>query len=283
MPANEFENMYYLGPDGSNAHFAVMEFLKIADIKIKNYFPQRTIKSALENISFDYSSICVLPIENSMEGLVRETIDNIQNLKDNNIKIRGEITIPIKHYLLANTKNKNDIKKIISHPQALAQCSDYIHKNFPHAELKEVSSTSYAAQKTAVEQSSDMAAIANIACASIFSLNILDEEINDEHDNKTRFYILSREELLNKEKGKTAIIFATKNKPGALCDVLTVLARYNINLAYIDSRPNKKHLGEYLFFMELEGFENDYKIKLAIEELLKHVEYFKNLGSFYIY
>ncbi len=283
MSVIELENMYYLGPDGSNAHCAAMEFLKCCNIHIKYKLPQRTIKSALEQLSSDYSSICVLPIENSIEGIVRETIDNIQKLKDNNILIRGEITIPVKHYLLANTKNKSDIKKILSHPQALAQCADYLHKNFPDAELKEVSSTAYAAQKTALENSHDTASISNYTCASIFNLNILDKEINDEQDNKTRFYILGREKLANNSKGKTALILATKNKSGALCEVLSVFAKHNINLAYIDSRPAKKHLGEYLFFLELEGFDDDYKIKSAIWELYNHIEFIKKLGSFYIF
>ena len=279
----QIRNLYYLGPDGSNAHYAALQFLKTSNLYILNKLPQKTIRSAIEHLVLDDSSICVLPIENSIEGIVRETIDNIQKIKDKNILIQGEITIPINHSLLANTMDKKKIKTIISHPQALAQCSDYLFQNFPNAQLKEVSSTSYAAQKISIDKSDDSAAIANMSCASIFNLNILEDNINDESDNKTRFYILGRQKLTNISNGKTAIIFATKNQPGSLCNILQILSKHNINLSYIDSRPSKKHLGEYLFFMELDGLISDNKIAVAINELLLNVEYFKNLGSFNIF
>ncbi len=283
MTAISLDNIYYLGPDGSNAHYAAMEFLKSGQVTVKNRLPQKSIRTALEKLSSDLSSICVLPIENSIEGIVRETIDNMQRLENENIFIQGEITIPIRHSLLACTKDKKNIKKIISHPQALAQCGNFLHKNFPEAELKEVSSTSYAAEKTAAENVRETAAIANSVCAKIFNLNILEDNINDEIDNKTRFYILGREKLINNTKGKTAILLSTKNKPGALCNVLQVFSDNNINITYIDSRPAKKHLGEYLFFMELECLSDDYRIKHAMKDLLENVEFFKNMGSFYAF
>ncbi len=277
-------NIYYLGPDGSNAHNAMLQVLKKCNIDEGEKIPQKTIKMTLEAIVNDENSLCVLPIENSIEGIVRETIDNLLKIKDEAIKIQGEICLPINHLLLSKSNDKSTITKIISHPQALAQCSKYLYKNFKDAELKEVSSTSYAAQKVAQENDVTIAAIANETCANLFGLNILSQNINDECDNKTRFYILGRNALIkSNDKGKTAIILSTKNKSGALCDVLKIYAKYGLNLTYIDSRPSKRKLGEYLFFMEVDGFEIDAKIKQALEELNSYVDFIKVLGSFCIY
>ncbi len=278
------ENIYYLGPDGSNAHNAMLKFLDKCNISVKNITPQKSIRLAMDNLKQDYSSVCVLPIENSIQGIVRETIDNLTKNDDSNIRIQGEISLPIKHLLLAKTNDKKNIKKIISHPQALAQCGNHLYKNYKDAELQDVSSTSYAAEKVSQMDDLTVAAIANETCAKLFGLNILDIDLNDEDDNKTRFYILGREEIKEKnESGKTAIILSTKNKPGALCEVLETLKKHDINLTYIDSRPSKRKLGEYLFFMELDGFEYDYKIKMALEELMEHVDFIKILGSFCVY
>ena len=279
MPELSYENIYYLGPDGSNTYNAMLKFMEIASIEIKNKMPQKSIKAALKELEQDYSSICVLPMENSIEGIVRETIDNFLKFDDNSIQVQGEITLPIKHTILAKTEDKTLIKKIYSHPQAFAQCSNYLFKNFPNAELKEVSSTSYAAEKVSHE-GNDCAAIANEACSELFDLNIIDSDINDEQGNKTRFYILGRDKIFDNKEGKTAIMLSTKNESGALCNVLQILAKHNINLTCIDSRPSKKKLGEYLFFMELDGLKDNYRIEIALEELMKYVAYIKILGSF---
>ncbi len=279
----DIENIYYLGPDGSNATLAMKKFLSICNIKAKNQISQKTIKSVLESIENDFSSFAVLPIENSIEGIVRETIDNLLKIKDKDIKIQGELSIPIKHLLLSKNDKVNKIKKIYSHPQALAQCSDFLYKNLPDVELIDVSSTSYAAQKVSVSDSFDIAAIANESCADIFNLNILSDDINNEKDNTTRFFILGRKNLQKNNKGKTSIIVSTKNKPGALCKVLEIFYKHDINLTYLDSRPSKKRLGEYIFLIEIEGYNYEYKIKTALEELMIYTDFIKILGSFQIY
>ncbi len=278
MQKNNINNIYYLGPNGSNTYYAAIKFLERENLTSLNKLPQKSIKSAAENFENDINSLCILPIENSIEGIVRETLDNFLTLKDNSIQIQGEITIPINHMLLSNAKNKKDIKKIYSHPQALAQCGNYLYKNFPDAELKEVSSTGYAAQKVSTE--TDSAAIANITCSDIFNLNIVAENINDEKGNQTRFYILGRNSDNNLNMGKTALMLSTKNQHGALCSVLQIFAKYNINLSCIESRPSKKKLGEYVFFMELDGFKEETNIKKSLTEIKNNAEFVKILGSF---
>ncbi len=283
MCENSIENIYYLGPDGSNTHNAMLKFLELRSIRVNNKVAQKSIKSAIENLEKDSSSICILPIENSIEGIVRETIGNFLDINDDEIQIQGEITLPIKHMLLSKSKDKTTIRKIYSHPQALAQCSKFLYQQFPNAELKEVSSTSYAAQKVSTEDDNSIAAIANETCAQLFDLNILSNDINDEKDNKTRFYILGRGSVCCENTGKTSIILSTKNYPGALCDVLQIFSKHGLNLTYIDSRPSKRKLGEYLFFVEIDGLKTDENVKTAINELMNFVDFFKILGSFKVY
>lgn len=278
------KNIYYLGPDGSNAHNAMLKFVESCNVVVENHIACKSIKTALEAIENDFESICVLPIENSIEGIVRETIDNFLKFKDDSIKINGELTLPINHMLLSKTMDRSKISKVFSHPQALAQCGNFLYKNYPNAELREVSSTSYAAQKVSLDNDETIAAIANETCAKLFNLNIIESNINDEKDNKTRFYILSRTNLLDDyDSCKTAIILSTKNHSGALCDVLQILSKHNINLTCIDSRPSRKKLGEYMFFMELDGHETENKIKTALDELTNYVDFIRVLGSFKIY
>lgn len=278
---SNLQNLYYLGPDGSNSYNAVLKFLKIYGKNNINIVAQKSIKSALISLEKDINAIAILPIENSIEGIVRETIDNLIKLNDAEIKIQGELILAIKHMLMSKAADIAKIKKIYSHPQAFAQCSSFLFKNFSNAELIDASSTSYAAEKISKENEETSAAIANETCAEIFRLNILSSDINDEKDNQTRFYILGRTPLASENEGKTAVIVSPKiNRAGVLCDILTVLAKHNINLSYIDSRPSKKHLGEYLFFMELDGFQNDEKIKKAIEELKNYTDFIKILGTF---
>ena len=283
MYEKSIENIYYLGPDGSNTHNAMLKFLELRSIRVNNKVAQKSIKSAIENLEKDSSSICILPIENSIEGIVRETIGNFLDINDDEIQIQGEITLPIKHMLLSKSKDKTTIRKIYSHPQALAQCSKFLYQQFPNAELKEVSSTSYAAQKVSTEDDNSIAAIANETCAQLFDLNILSNDINDAKDNKTRFYILGSGTVCCENTGKTSIILSTKNYPGALCDVLKIFSKHGLNLTYIDSRPSKRKLGEYLFFVEIDGLKTDENVKNAIDEIMNFVDFFKILGSFKVY
>lgn len=262
------EKLYFLGPEGTYAQQAMKQFIKDNNIKANKIIPLKPITAILQSIDSDKNAMAVLPIENSIEGIVRETIDNLIKLKDKDIKIISETVIPISHCLISQSKNISDIKHILSHPQALGQCSDFICKNFKGIDVVETSSTSEAA-RIAKEKGGEYAAIASSLAAKIFNMNILAEQINDEKDNKTRFILLARGYYPTSATGKTSVFFAVKNEPGSLVNVLNVFHQYNINLLYIESRPSKKKMGEYNFCVDLEGYITDENIQEAIKSIKK--------------
>lgn len=259
----EAENLYFLGPEGTYAHSAMQKFVKNLDIKAKNIIPVFPITAVFKAIEKDKNAIAVLPIENSIEGIVRETIDNLVKLEDKTFKIVAETVIPINHCLMSKSTDKADIEEVISHAQALGQCSGYLCKNFPNVRITPAASTSEAA-KSLQDKDKTHAAIAAEVAANLYGLNILDRNINDVLDNKTRFILLARGERPATGYDKTSIFFSVNNEPGALFNVLSIFNMYKINMLFIDSRPSRKKMGEYNFSIDLEGHQTDAKVEAAL-------------------
>ena len=278
--SKDIKEILFLGPEGTYSEIAKNKFLNFASSDEIKQIPCFTVKSIIEHVQNNENSIGVLPIENSIEGIVRETMDNLLNINDETVKITAETVVPINHCLVSKSDDIKNIKKIISHPQALAQCQNFIRNNFQSdIEQIEKASTSRAAKElTSLDES--YAAIANQRSAEIFNLNILAKNINDEQDNKTRFVLLSRNTTKPSGNDKTSIAFATKNRPGALVKVLNVFDSLNLNLIYIDSRPSKKNLGEYVFFADFEGHIEDEPVKKVLELIKLNTNYIKILGSY---
>lgn len=264
----ETEKLYYLGPKGTYSQQAMEQIVATYGIKAKETIPQTPITAILRAVDNEKNSMAVLPIENSIEGIVRETIDNLVILKDENVKITAETVIPISHCLMSEAENISEIKYVVSHPQALGQCSTFLCENLKNITVKEASSTSEAA-RIAKESGKEYAAIASKAAAKNFGLNILAEQINDEKDNKTRFILLSRKHLPLTENDKTSVFFSVKNEAGSLVKVLNIFDQEKINLIYIESRPSKKKMGEYNFCLDLEGHVTDEKIVNALTKAEK--------------
>ena len=276
------ETIYYLGPNGSYTHRAMLEFIKDYSIKSEKQEALNAIKSIISAVDSDKNSLGVIPIENSIEGIVRESIDNLIRVEDIGVKIIGEVVLDVNHCLLSKSNDKSTIKTVISHPQALAQCSSYLDANFSNLHILEERSTSAAAKRVS-EKDETYAAIANEIAADFFSLNVLDKSINDEKDNKTRFILIGRAETYISDDDKTSLAFSTQNTAGALFKVLDVFNRHDINLLYIDSRPSKKNLGEYTFFIDFEGHEKDQNIESALVEILPLTGFYRCNGSFAVY
>ena len=275
--------IYFLGPKTSYSDFAKEQFIKTFNINNYQEKPMRTITAVISEINNwkNSNNLAVLPIENSIEGIVKETIDNLTRIKDSNIKILGETVVAIEHCLITYAKDFSQIKKIISHPQALSQCYDYIYSKFQDNVILESESSTANAVKSLTENNPEIAAIGNKFSADFFNKPMLDTNINDEKFNQTRFILLGVPKKINKTNNdKTSITFSTENKSGALCDILTILKENNINMTYISSRPSRKSLGEYNFYVDFDGHVLEETISKAMFELLQHVKTFKHLGSY---
>ncbi len=230
--------------------------------------------------------IGVVPLENSIEGSVGVTLDL---LLEHDVNIIAEAIVSIEHCLLSRGK-KEDIKIILSHPQGLGQCRQFLKDKFPAVELRSTGSTSHAA-KLATEFE-EMAAIASPETAGMYDLNIVMPNIQDRKYNHTRFVIITRsnspksvkkysDEQKQDDLYKTSIIvYLDRDRPGALYDILGEFARNDINLTRIESRPSKKVLGDYVFYIDFEGNINDTIIKHAMFNIKSNVAMLKILGSY---
>ena len=269
------KNIVYLGPMGSYSQIATEEFCKkFAPQAKREYFS--TITKIVQEIDKNEELFAVLPIENSIEGVVRETIDNLAIAK-NNLQIVAQVIIPIQHCLIAKG-DKENVRRIISHPQALSQCSSYIATNFgKNIEVMSANSTSAAVSMLEGKDSS-YASIANEFCAQLYNIEVLEKNINDVKENFTRFVLVGQKPLPKTDETRTSIAFSTKNKPGALLEILKIFQAHNLNLIYLESRPSKKLLGEYVFFADIDRGEKE--IQSALEEICAASDFYKLLGSY---
>lgn len=271
-------NLVYLGPEGSYTEIAAEGFLKTKGPEDFNRVIKNSIVKVIEAVDNSNGDIGVVPIENSIEGMVRETLDNLVKTSSR-VMITGEAVVPISHCLISRAENINEIGKIISIPQALAQCRDFIGKNLGNAEILDSTSTS-----EAVKQLSDLpgnyAAIGSSRAANLYGFNILALGINDEKDNLTRFVSLGAASPPPSGKDKTSMAFSTCNKPGALFQVLSVFKEHNINLSYIESRPSKKVFGDYTFFIDFEGHMEEENVQAAVGKITPYINFYRFLGSY---
>lgn len=257
----------FLGPRGTFSFEAASGLAN--EEELVEYKTIKDIILAIENNEIDEG---IVPVENSLQGGVTETIDSL--IESSGIFIKKEIILKIKQNLIANKSYKLDeIKEIYSHPQAIAQCRNYIETNLHSAIINQVSSTALAAKE--IKNKDYCACIANSSCVKEYGLHLLEENIQDNDLNQTKFWILRKNK--NEVGNKMSIIFSTKHKSGALYKVLGLFYKNNINLTKIESRPAKTVLGEYIFLVDLEVNDN---INEAIEILKNECNYIKLLGRY---
>ena len=269
----------YLGPGGSYCEMAKDEFLDKYDFyPMEEHF--NMISRVIDFVDETPFAVGVIPLENSIEGTVRESSDNLIKTKNPNIRILSEFVIPIKHCLLSKVTELYSITGVISHPQALAQCHDFISTKLPmNVSIIKASSTAEAA-KSLDGYNLTYSAIGSKKTAQLYNLNIICENINDDPTNQTRFALIGDVDTPVTGNDKTSIAFSTENKSGALLEILEIFSKYNINLSYIDSRPSKTKFGEYTFHVDFDGHVLDEPIKLAIEEIKNKVKFFRSFGSY---
>lgn len=218
----------------------------------------------------------VVAAENSLAGSINETYDLLLEYE---VNIYGEIELRISHCLLALLGERLDgIRTVYSHPQALAQCEDFLKKL--GAEVIPTYNTAAAAKRIREEGLKGCAAIASRRAARIYGLEVLAENIETSADNYTRFFVISRHKPLPAARNKTSLVFSTKNVPGALYACLGVFASRGINLTKLESRPSKKKPWEYVFYVDFEGHVDDETCRQALAELQEKTNFMKVLGSY---
>jgi len=261
----------YLGPEYSFSHLAAVERFGSA----VEYMRVGSIASVFEEVNRSHVDFGVVPLENSTEGGITETLDMFTRLSQ--LKICAEVRLRVHHNLLANCEQEM-IRRVYSKPQALAQCRNWLAKNLPHADAKDVSSTAVAAQLA--QQEPGAAAVASRQAAAKYGLRILFADIEDYPYNETRFAVIGHQESPRTGNDKTAIMFGIKHQPGTLFDALEVFKQNKLNLTWIESFPAKTGKPEYLFFIDFEGHIEDLKVKKALPLLEKQCEQLHVLGSY---
>jgi len=272
MEENKHLKVAFQGEIGAYSEIAVYKHftLDVQTIPCKSF---SDVFKSVEAGNVDYG---VVPIENSIEGSVNQVYDLFLEY---DLKVCGEIILKIEHCLLANQNaNLDSIKVVYSHPQALAQCSDFLERL--GCEIIPTYDTAGGAKIVKERGTNDVAAIASERAAEIYGMKILARDISNTPDNYTRFLVISMEDLPPTGNDKTSIIFSLKHVPGSLYKALEEFALREINLTKIESRPTKHRPWEYNFYLDFEGHRNDPKCMEALKGLEKKATFIKILGSY---
>ena len=262
----------YLGPEGSFSEKAAKKHFGSST----NFVPCGSIREIIDLVEENSEYYGVLPIENSTEGLVNSTLDEII---ESNLKICSEISIPINLSLISKRNIAfSSIKTIFAHSQAFAQSQSWMSKNLPKAIRKDVTSNSQGVLQS--KRTNYSAAIASTEAAKKYDMKVLKRNIQDYKNNKTRFIIVGNHDVSATREDKTSISIITKNKSGALSDILEKFKDQKINLTNIQSRPTKKNNWEYMFFIELDGHTTDKNVDIALKKISRLSLNLKVLGSY---
>ncbi len=265
------QTVAYLGPPATFTHLAALGKFGAS----AQYVPVGGIKEVFDEVERERAIYGVVPVENSTEGAVNYTLDMFI---DSNLLIYGEIMQEISHHLMSKCERIEDVEKIHSHSQALAQCRNWLNTNVDAVPVVEAPSTSRAAERCAEEPRS--AAIASELAAHLYGLNVLKSRIEDNINNCTRFLVLCKHGAEPTGSDKTSVMLSFKDKAGALYDLLRPVASGGINMTKIESRPSRRKAWEYIFFVDIEGHIREDRIRRTIEELKSRCLFLKVLGSY---
>lgn len=276
----------YTGVPGSYAYEVLMNILKnnknldVDSIEEnKNIFHFNSHKELVEAVHTKKIDIGILPIENSIVGEVRDSIDLI-NTK--NIHIIGEVRHKISHNLLGVKGSRiEDIRNIYSHDQAFMQCSQFLSKHEWH--LNRMTNTAISGKYIAAEGKKENACIANMKTKEVYGLELLKKNINNEEENYTRFFIISNEEAVIDGSDKISIVTSANNESGALIGLLQIFYKYGLNMVNLKSRPRANKPWEYYFYIDFEGNMASEKVRMALEEMREKSNYLQILGNYKLY
>ncbi|MFQ5896726.1 MAG: prephenate dehydratase [Candidatus Methylomirabilia bacterium] len=261
----------YLGPPATFTHqAAVLRFGFSA-----RFVPSRGVGGVFEEVEREQALFGVVPVENSTEGSVNVTLDR---LMDSDLVITGEVLLDISHQLLSRASDVAEIRSVCSHPQALAQCREWLAVNLPDVSVVEVPSTAAAAKSALDDPTSG--AIASELAARLYNLPVLRSRIEDHPFNSTRFLVMGRRAMAPTGKDKTSILCSIKHEVGALAKFLEPFARHGLNLTKIESRPTKRRPWEYVFFVDFEGHREMPAVQAVLAEIRERCLFIKILGSY---
>ena len=261
----------YLGPQGTFSQEAVIKHFG----GLTATRPCASIDEVFRQVEMGSAGYAVVPVENSTEGAVGRTLDL---LLTTSARVCGEVMLPVRQCLMAKVKRRDAIRKVYSHTQSLAQCQQWLARHLPHVETVAVVSNAEAARCAGRERHA--AAIAPKTAAALYGLNLLARNIEDESKNTTRFLVLGEQDAAPSGRDKTSLILSTRNVPGAMHDLLAPLAAKQVSMTRLESRPARTGLWEYVFYVDIEGHQQDANVAGALAELERKTSFLKNLGSY---
>jgi prephenate dehydratase len=266
----------HLGPTGTYAETAALAYGRLIDTDFE-LIPYNTITQAIEAVSNKTADLAVVPVENSIEGSVTMTLDALWRI--DGLQIQQALVLPIAHQLITVAQSLDQIQAVYSHPQALSQCQEWLGKHLAQAQRIPSNSTTEILSQLANLRTT--AGISSPSAAALYNLPILAADIGDRLENRTRFWVLGHQPAITGSHTSLAMTLSA-NVPGALLAVLAKLAAAHINLSRIESRPTKRSLGEYLFFLDLEADGHDPQVAKILAEIKDSVEQVKLFGSYCI-
>ena len=261
----------FLGPLGTFSESAATKHFGHA----ARLLPQQSIDDVFREVEACHADFAVVPIENSTEGAIGRTLDLLMTTP---LKVCGEVVLRIHQHLLSNETSLDKITKVYSHAQSLAQCHEWLNRSLPNAQRISMGSNAQAAQFAASEQGA--AAIDGEAAAERYQLPKLANSIEDEPNNTTRWVVLGRQDAGVSGRDKTSLIMSAHNRTGALGTLLAPFSDAGVSMTRLESRPARHTLWEYVFFVDIEGHQNDAPVAKALAELSQRAAYLKVLGSY---
>jgi len=265
------QTIVYLGPEGTFSHFAGLEYLGHSG----NFQPRNNLHDVFAAVAGGEAELGVIPLENSLQGTVGQSLDLFLQFE---VHVQAEIYCKISHALLALKGQTADVERVYSHPQALDQCAVWLRANLPAARIIPTESTAAAARRVLEEAGS--AAIGHVRVANMLGLTVLARRIEDQSDNWTRFLIIGAQPPEEGNRDKTSMLFTLPDKPGALAEVLNLLAREGINLKKLESRPLRGEKWKYVFFVDLECDVSRREYQQVQADLRNRCHTLRILGSY---
>jgi chorismate mutase/prephenate dehydratase len=261
----------YLGPEGTFSQEAVAKHFG----GLTPAVPCASIDEVFRRVETGAAGYGVVPVENSTEGTIGRTLDLLLSTP---AKVCGEVLLPIRQCLMSRARRLGDVRKVYAHAQSLAQCQQWLARHLPRAETRPVVSNAEAARVAARERNA--AALGPRLAATIYGLAVLARNVEDEARNTTRFLVLAPHDAAPSGSDKTSLILSTRNVPGAMHDLLGPLAANRVSMTRLESRPSRSGLWEYVFYVDIEGHQQDANVARALAEVGEKASFLKNLGSY---